>query len=190
MIVAKREGFVLRGFPRLGLVVLDTLSASRLIAKENGNDEIADGIRFLQTLADQFQCLVLVTHHPTKDADSGLRGGGALTANVDLVMEVQRKGKAAVREVECVKQRDGEQRLWGHFTLPVIEVGKRRNGKVETTCYVSMSEGAAPAATKPLDEHERAALNVLREMYACQSASKRDPLSARKREPLGGMTLG
>ena len=166
MIFAKRDGFVLRGFPRLGLVVLDTLSASRLIAKENGNDEIADGIRFLQTLADQFQCLVLVTHHPTKDADSGLRGGGALTANVDLVVEVQRKGKAAVREVQCVKQRDGEQRLWGHFTLPVIEVGKRRNGKVETTCYVSMSEGAAPAATKPLDEHERAALNVLREMYA------------------------
>ena len=55
MIVVKRDGFVLRGFPRLGLVVLDTLSASRLIAKENGNDEIADGIRFLQTLADPGQ---------------------------------------------------------------------------------------------------------------------------------------
>lgn len=163
---AKRDEFARNGFPGLGLIVLDTLSASRLLDDENKNDGIADGIRFLYQLAEANQCLVLVTHHPTKSAGVGLRGGGALTANVDVVVEVQREGKAPVRGVECVKQRDGEQRPWGHFTLPVIEIGRRANGKVITSCYVSMNEGTAPPAAKPLDEHERAALDLLREIYA------------------------
>ena len=163
---AKRDEFARNGFPRLGVVTIDTLSASRLLADEKDNDGIAEAIRFLYQLAEAFQCLVLVTHHPTKSAGEGLRGGGALTANVDVVVEVKRDGKATVREVECVKQRDGEQRPWGHFTLPAIEIGKRANGKPVTSCYVSMNDGAAPPAAKPLDEHERAALDLLREIYA------------------------
>jgi hypothetical protein len=165
-IVAKRDEYKLRGHPRLGLIVLDTLSASRLISEENSNDAIADAILFLHELAREFHCLVLVTHHPPKSSSSGLRGGGAMFANVDVVIEIARDGKAAVREVECVKQRDGEQGTWGHFTLPVIDVGRRRNGKPVTSCYVSMSEGAAPPEAKPLEGAERGALELLEEMFA------------------------
>lgn len=151
--------------PPLGLIAIDTLSASRLLGEENSNDSSAEAVRFMSALASRFGCFVLALHHPPK-AGSGLRGGGALSGNVDVVLEIRRDGKAPVREVECVKQRDGEQRPWGCFTLPPITIGARANGKPVTSCTVSTSIDPIPAQEAPAKGAETAALAILKTLQA------------------------
>jgi hypothetical protein len=162
---AKAGELCAAGQPRLGLIVLDTLSASRLLSEENSNDDTAGAVCFLQQVSDKFQCFVLALHHPPKSGH-GLRGGGALLANADVAIEIQREGEAEVRKVVCVKQRDGEQGSWGYFTLLPTEIGRRKNGKLVTSCIVSMATGSPPAGSEALKTSEQAAMDILSDLVA------------------------
>lgn len=144
--------------PSLGLIGIDTLSASRLLAEENSNDSAAKAVEFMNLLSRRFECFVLALHHPPKSSN-GLRGGGALAGNVDVVIEIQREGTAAVRKVECIKQRDGEQKHWGCFTLPPVVIGTRSDGREVTSCTVST--GALPLHDEKVSGAKLAALKIL-----------------------------
>lgn len=118
---------------RLGLIVLDTLNSAGLLANENDNSEIGRAIRVLERIAETFGCLVLVTHHPPKHG-SGARGGYALHAGFDTVVEIfQERGKE--RFVECTKGRDAPAGAWGSFVLEpyVVEPDLTGRGRDITT---------------------------------------------------------
>ena len=133
----------------LGLIVIDTLTAAGILQDENNNSECGMAIKAMATLSQRFDCLVIVNHHPPKNG-TGPRGGGALSAGVDTVVEVFREGASLVRQIECTKSREGRTGPWGTFTLPVLVVGVDSRGRPRTTCDVSMSnEAYVPASKEP-----------------------------------------
>jgi hypothetical protein len=122
---------------RLGLIVIDTLTASGLLENENDNSEIGRALNYLEQMAMAFQCLVMVTHHPPK-VGSGMRGGYALHAGFDVVAEIFQQGNQ--RFVECSKNRDGPTGPWGSFVLAphVIQpdfTGKGRDITTQRVIY-------------------------------------------------------
>lgn len=120
----------------LRLVVLETLNASGLLTDENDNAEIGMAFANLGTLSRELNALVLTTHHPPKNGE-GARGGGAIVASADYVLEITRQGKEQVRYLELTKARDAEQRQLGTFTLLKQELGLDSRGRPITSMVVS-----------------------------------------------------
>jgi hypothetical protein len=122
---------------RLGLIVIDTITAAGLLENENDNSEIGRALNYLEQMAMAFQCLVMVTHHPPK-VGTGLRGGGAMHGGFDVVVEIFQQGNQ--RFVECSKNRDGPTGPWGSFVLTphVIQpdfTGKGRDITTQRVIY-------------------------------------------------------
>jgi len=130
----------------IGLVVLDTLSTSGLLEDENSNPKCAEAMRALASMARRFRCLVLVIHHPGKRS-GGPRGGSALFASADVVLEVRPTKRPYVAALECVKNRNGPKGNWGSFRLVPRVVATDADGREITTMrVVNVLDGAAPAA--------------------------------------------
>lgn len=125
---------------RLGLVVIDTMTAAGLLAQENDNSEIGRMIKYLEEIATTFRCLCMTIHHPPKSG-TGLRGGYALHAGFDVVVEVFQQGNE--RFVECTKNRDGEAGSWGSFVLEKIIVEPDLSGAGRDTTTQRVIYGAA-----------------------------------------------
>lgn len=119
---------------RLGLIVIDTLNSAGLLTNENDNAEIGRAIRVLEHIAVSFGCLVLVTHHPPKQG-TGARGGYALHAGFDTVVEIFQEPRGKQRFVECTKGRDAETGAWGSFKLDkyIVEPDLTLQGRDITT---------------------------------------------------------
>ena len=123
----------------LGLVILETLSASGLLVDENDNSEIGVALANLGTLSRELDALVITTHHPPKNGE-GARGGGAIIASADYILEISREGTEAIRYLELTKARDAEQRQLGTFTLLQVPLGEDDRGRPITSMTVSMGE--------------------------------------------------
>ena len=113
---------------RLGIVIIDTLNSAGLLTNENDNAEIGRAIRVLERIAEAFECLVVVTHHPPKSG-SGARGGGALHAGFDTVVEIFQEKRGRQRFVECTKGRDAPVGAWGSFILEPYTVEPDLSGR-------------------------------------------------------------
>lgn len=97
------------GFP-LGLIVVDTLSASYFISDENSNSEMQRIVGFLRTLGEKFNSLVLVITHPPKGirAKKGsTRGASVLEASADVVWHLEKIGNSPKRKMTITKRSDG-----------------------------------------------------------------------------------
>jgi hypothetical protein len=124
---------------RLGVVAIDTLSASIPGADENTAKDMSPVLSALQALAIDLDLVFLVVAHTGKDAERGLRGWSGLMANADgLIMlsaadEGQRSGT-----VEKVKDGMAGDRFG--FELDVVEIGQDEDGDTITTCIVHDTE--------------------------------------------------
>lgn len=125
-LLEEANGLIREKGVRLGLIVLDTLTASGLLENENDNSEIGRALNYLEQMAMAFECLVMVTHHPPK-VGSGMRGGYALHAGFDVVAEIFQQGNQ--RFVECTKNRDGPTGAWGSFVLSPHTIAEDFSGK-------------------------------------------------------------
>ena len=120
---------------RLGIVAIDTLSASIPGADENTAKDMSPVLSALQSLAHDLDLMILLVAHTGKDAERGLRGWSGLMANADgLIMlsaasEGQRSGT-----VEKVKDGLAGDRFG--FELDVIDIGTDEDGDPVTTCVV------------------------------------------------------
>ena len=131
------------------LLVLDTLSASGLIVDENNNGECAKAMKKLDALSVEFNCLVLVLHHPPKTG-GGVRGGSAILASADYVLEIETMENRHVRRFWLSKGRDAEApRPLGGFGLAKVELGSDLRGRPITTCYVEASEHKVFTGRRP-----------------------------------------
>ena len=73
---------------RLGLVFVDTVSASFDIKEEADNAEAARVCKAMRRFGDAIGALVVPIHHYGKNAGVGLRGASAWRANADFVLSV------------------------------------------------------------------------------------------------------
>ena len=133
---------------QVGLIVLDTLSASGLVADENNNTDCAKALKKLDELGRELGCLVLVLHHPPK-AGVGLRGGSAIRASADYVLEIERAEGKHVRKLRIDKAREAEEKVLGYFELKIEVTGKDIKGRDITTCTVNVAAEPAHATAAP-----------------------------------------
>jgi hypothetical protein len=123
------------GALRLGVVALDTLSASIPGVDENMARDMSPILAALQQLAIDLDVLVVVVAHTGKDAERGLRGWSGLLGNADgLVMLNPPDG--AYRGGEIVKVKDGESGGKFAFELAPVVIGVDEDGDDVTTCVV------------------------------------------------------
>ncbi len=128
----------------LRMVVLETLSASGLIEKENDNQQAAQAIHNLGQISAMLGVLFVVTHHPPKDGE-GTRGASAIPSNSDYVIEIGRRDRARVRDVALTKARNTEERNLGTFSLVPVEIGKDEDGEPIVSMKVTTGDVALAA---------------------------------------------
>ncbi|ELF6098682.1 AAA family ATPase [Salmonella enterica] len=100
------------------LIVIDTFSRT-FAGNENSTDDAMKFHNGVDTLAQRYDCAVLVIHHSGKDEARGMRGSSSLYAAADNVI-VCKRGKDLSIELELDKTKigaDGER-----LTLPLKSV--------------------------------------------------------------------
>lgn len=121
---------------RLGLVIIDTLSASGLLPDENNNGEAARAINAAKIMGHILQCFVLVVHHPGKNG-SDSRGAYALHANVDTEIKIDYDDSKPLRIVRLTKSKESPApKALGCYTLSQETVGVDAFGDPLTTCRI------------------------------------------------------
>jgi AAA domain/Bifunctional DNA primase/polymerase, N-terminal len=119
---------------RLGLVFVDTVSASFDIKEEADNAEAARVCKVMRRIGDAIAALVVPIHHYGKNAGVGLRGASAWRANADFVLSVMadidpQTGNVSNRQLAIAKDRDGAQGPLTAFTLKPIDLGVDDSGR-------------------------------------------------------------
>ena len=148
---------------RLGLVFVDTVSASFDIKEEADNAEAARVCKVMRRIGDAIAALVVPIHHYGKNAAVGLRGASAWRANADFVLSVMadidpQTGNVTNRQLAIAKDRDGAQGPLTAFTLKPVELGTDEAGN----SWGSMVAIAHESAAKPASDWPPA-LSVFRQ---------------------------
>jgi len=148
---------------RLGLVFVDTVSASFDIKEEADNAEAARVCKVMRRIGDAIAALVVPIHHYGKNAAVGLRGASAWRANADFVLSVMadidpQTGNVTNRQLAIAKDRDGAQGPLTGFTLKPVELGADELGNA----WGSMVAVAHESAAKPASDWPPA-LSVFRQ---------------------------
>ena len=148
-------------FP-LGLVVLDTVSASGGAMDDGKGNEVARYLSNGQKLLDGLNCATLFVHHVPKAGDgqrqgsSTPRGSGKWTGDLEATISVGYEPTGLVDEdgrpiriMRLVKLREGEgNKDIKRFVLRQVEVGRNEYDDAITTCIVSAPGRAAEAPVR------------------------------------------
>jgi len=134
---------------RLGMIVLDTVSASFALKEEDDNAEAARACRLLRRLGDHVSGVMVPVHHYGKDPSRGLRGASAWSFNADMALavnaEIAPDGAVSGRSLAVIKDRGGMQGPVSAFDLVPIEL-VTEDGTVFTNLAVSPIEVSLAAA--------------------------------------------
>ena len=117
-----------------GVLVIDTLNRAAPGADENSSKDMGDIIEGAKSLQSKLEGVVLLVHHPGKDATKGLRGHSSLYASLDAAIEVTRND--SYREWRKEKTKDGEDGAKFPFQLITVEIGNDDDGEAITSCVV------------------------------------------------------
>jgi hypothetical protein len=147
---------------------------------ENSNTDCAAAVSYLSELAEEHQCLVVVTHHPGK-RDEGARGGSALFANPHTVLQVRPAKRSSAATLDCVKNRNGPRGTWGSFALVPHVIKLDANGHETTTLRVETAQPRPGADAKPDVSAELACAIV---SAVGERSLRKDPQSADSVHPL------
>lgn len=117
---------------RVGLVIIDTLSACFHMKNENDAPEAAYVCRLMEAIGDLTDGFVLTLHHSAKDAITGGRGSGAFFANVDQWFNVvtlrNELDQIQGRNLYLAKNKEGEELSLGEFHIDSLEIRKDMDG--------------------------------------------------------------
>lgn len=130
----------------LGLVVIDTLSASVPGADENSAADMSPVLAALQDMAVALQTLVLVVAHTGKDETRGLRGWSGQLGNADGVIMLTEPDDET-RSGTVLKVKDGPSGDRFGFALSVVELGQDEDGDPITSCVIEDRD--APEGSRP-----------------------------------------
>lgn len=121
---------------RLGVVVIDTMSASIPGADENSAKDMSPVLTRLQGLASELQLCVLVVAHVGKDEHRGIRGWSGMLANADGFIRLDKPDADGTRLATVVKVKDGEAGLEAAFRLKKVRLEDDPDGDEVSSCIV------------------------------------------------------
>jgi hypothetical protein len=138
---------------RLGLVFVDTVSASFDIKEEADNAEAARVCKVMRRIGEATGAVVVPIHHYGKNAGVGLRGASAWRANADFVLSVMadidpQTGDVSNRQLAVAKDRDGSQGALTPFSLKSVDLGTDDEGQP----WGSMVAVAETTTAKPASD--------------------------------------
>jgi hypothetical protein len=152
---------------RIGLIIVDTLSASAGYPQAGGENDTATNqalMNVLRALAQMMNCFVLAIDHFGKSEEAGTRGASCKEASADLVLACLGK-KALSGSVENTrlavrKNRGGRQGQQNPFSMTVVEAPEPDvDGDPVTTLIVNwqpaMSGGPVQAPKDPWETCRR-----------------------------------
>jgi hypothetical protein len=151
------------GLP-LGLIIIDTLSASAGYARAGEENDPAAGqaiMNVLKAVAEAAHCFVLAIDHFGKSPESGTRGASSKESSGDVVLAAlgtkELSGSVTNTRLAVRKNRGGRQGQEFPFTLRVVEVPEPdEDGDPITTMVVDwLPVGAAEPAQPPPDPWAR-----------------------------------
>lgn len=145
-----------------GVIFVDTLSAATPGMDENTSADMGEAIAAVKRIREECGGLVILIHHPGKDATKGLRGHSSLYAALDSVIEVTREGDR--RTWTLTKSKDGIEGAEHQFRLDVLEVGTDQDGDAITSCVVIPEESTADTVRRaklPAGGNQRLIWNAL-----------------------------
>jgi hypothetical protein len=146
---------------RPALVLLDTLKACTLQAKENDNDDMARVAAYARVLAEASGACVLFIHHNGWAAEGRARGASAMIAALDTELELA-EGEADLVLLLTRKQRHIEKgkpiplRLRAAHGGVVVEGLRAADDAADDFFEGSSTDRAAQALFEALVAHERA----------------------------------
>lgn len=126
----------------LGIVAVDTLSASIPGADENSAADMSPVLHALQTMATELGVVVIVVAHTGKDEGRGLRGWSGLLANADGLIMLESPDND-LRAGTVVKVKDGKSGDRFGFSLEVVELDPDDDGDPVTTCVIQPENAPA-----------------------------------------------
>jgi hypothetical protein len=137
---ASRDDMRSRGI-RLGMVVIDTMSASTPGADENTGKDMGPVLQSLQKLANDLQLLVLMIAHTGKaGVEHGLRGWSGLRANADGLIMLDEREAGGACGGQVIKVKNGPDGDRFGFQLRKVVLGYDDDGDEITTCLVEDCE--------------------------------------------------
>ena len=139
---------------RLGLVFVDTVSASFDLEEEADNAEASRVCKIMRRVSEAAEAVVVPIHHYGKNAAVGLRGASAWRANADIVLSVtadidSMTGSVSNRQLSMAKDRDGAQGPLTAFMLKPVELGIDDDGKPFGSMVAVASENIQTASQWP-----------------------------------------
>ncbi|WP_394761953.1 AAA family ATPase [Phenylobacterium sp.] len=172
LIEARRDHMAERGIA-LGVVVIDTLSASIPGADENSAKDMSPVLAELQKIAQDFGLLIILVAHTGKDEGRGVRGWSGLKGNADGVILVEAPNGDGTRVVTVDKVKNGPSGARFGMVLKPVPLGFDEDGDAIETCVVEETEapdrprgGRKPTKAMASAELIRAAFNRIFEERA------------------------
>jgi AAA domain len=131
-----------------GLIVIDTLAQSLGAGDENG----AGMIQFVAnatTLANHFNCLVLIVHHVGLADDKRMRGHSSLIAGIDAQILCERREGEMSTNLTVQKLKDEESNLKFTARLSRVIIAQDEEGdEVSTLVVDAIEEGSSTQVRK------------------------------------------
>lgn len=160
---------------RLGVVIVDTVSASCPMDNENSNAEIAVVCSELRQISHDTDTVLVGVHHFGKNQESGLRGGAAWRANCDhsRIFLADRDGLGGAisnRRVVLEKNRLGPEGDTVGFELQSMPFGVDQWGDDITEGYILPCNVKRSAKTK----NEPECVRRFRAAYSAAFSAYRD----------------
>lgn len=168
----------------VGLVVLDTLNRTMGGGDENSSKDMGQYLQGAAAVAEATGALVLIIHHPGKNADLGARGHSSLLGNIDCELTLRKDGD--VRVLKVTKQRDGQDGDEFAFRLHPVLLGYDEDDEPEVSCVAlpaRLSEADSYRAKPQGKWQERAYAAIVQGVCSTED----DILEAIEGDPLGDL---
>lgn len=141
---------------RPALLIIDTLAQSIPGTDENAAEAMSPVLRYLASIAAEFDLLALVVHHARKEGENesgglaSMRGSSAIGGAADAVLRVHRN-KNELR-LSVAKQKDGESDVELALRMELAVVGEDEDGDLVRSVYLrpATAEEAAKGETDAL----------------------------------------
>jgi AAA domain len=169
---------VAKGGP-ISVAIIDTVRKG-MSGDENAPTQVGHFIDGVSGVCELFGCGYWLVHHAGKDDSKGARGGGPFEDDVDAVFKFKRPTKSGPVNMECTKQKDGEDGQRYVFRPEVFKLGHEANGKPITSLVLKLE-----SESKADEEEEGGEPGVSdRGLHALQDATAIRILRAR-----GGLAM-
>ena len=146
----------------LGLVILDTISATFAMESQNDAAEVTAVCKRLKQIGERVKVFAFGVHHVGKDNSRDAAGSFAWRANVDVMWSALATGdrvRGIVKRLEfCVaKYRDGREGSISDYELVEVKLGLDQDGEPIESLAVQAVEAKLPrGAPKPMNSNEKA----------------------------------